>query len=150
MTFSTDAVAAMQDWIVRQTTGVATRLTAPIAANAVSLPVASSAGAAVGDTWIVDSGVLVDAFSVTGIPNGTTLTVVHNAQYGTTQQAHATGSQVQQLTYPTFQLYCKQVVTAAVQPIVAASQVAPTIATAQAAIATQQAAIQTTVTGAVT
>ena len=142
VTFSADAVVAVQSWFTTQILSTPTTLAAPMTAGATTMTVTSAADLAVNQEFYIDSEA-VNPSAIAG--NVVTIT---RADIGTTAKAHATGAQVNVLKYKSLKNFCKQVMQAAVADIMSRATY-PTGATQDAAIAAANAVKASAVAGSV-
>jgi hypothetical protein len=142
VTFSADAVIALQNWFLTQVASTPTTLAQPMTAVATTMTLVDATGLSIAQEFVVDN----EAVTPSAI-TGNVVTIVR-ADLGTAAVAHSAGTSVKVLIYRGLRNFCKQSMAAAVAQIMA--QVTyPTGATQDAAIATANAAKAAAIAGAV-
>src|ERR1017187_1686176 len=142
LTFSPDAVAAMNSWFLTQIVNGLTTLTVALTPGETSMTVKDGTQLAVNQEFLLD-GEAINPSAIVG--NVVTIT---RADLGTTAAAHAINSNVSVLKYKSIKNYCKQAIQQEVAAIMSMTTF-PSGATQDAVIATAQATKATAVAGAI-
>jgi hypothetical protein len=144
VTFSADAVIALQSWFLTQIqdTPNTVVLTAPATAGATSITVNN------GGLLTINMELLIDGEAMNPSAIVGNVVTVSRADLGTTAVAHVNASAVRVLVYKSLKNLCKQILQRDI-PLIMAGITYPTQTTQLAIIATAQAAIKAATDGAV-